>query len=713
MSIVNQSDSPQLAERLGGVCVGLREDLEVSRHVFRGAPAYIVRDPITFQNQRLEPNDYAILCRITSDMNLGATFDRLVEEGRLTRDDEHRFYEFILSLHTLGFLRLPLSDDRMLYKRYMVREQIKRRERLSSILFFRIPVWNPNAFLDRTIGMMRPLFSTGAFILWAMLLCSAVYIAVRNWSELVNPLQSVLAAENVFLMWLTLIGLKVFHEFGHAYACKHYGGHVPEMGIYLILFTPCAYVDATASWGFSKKRHRLFVSLAGMYIEIALACLAVFVWALTEPSLIHSVAHNAIFLASAVTVLFNINPLMRYDGYYILCDLLEIPNLRAKSSECLATQIKSRLLGVPRRDTSMDKKTTVTLCCFGVAGAIYRAFLMVAITAILASKFFVIGLAFGVFVLGKTILSLILRLTRYLWYSDETTGRRWRAVAVSVVCLLLIPAGVMWIPVQANVYAAGIATRETEVVVRTSTPGFVTEVLVKPGQTLHRNSVIARLESHTAQEALSESESQMRASALRRDAYRTVDPHKLEEEKAAVQGIVAAYDLARNRADALSIVAPVEGIAVQSITDDFTGRFLNEGDPVATIEAGAWHVRTVLTAEELTSSNPTIGTPVSFRAVNQSDLILDGRITRIIPSGSHTISMEALTHLAGRGIAVDPATHRAGEAYFELTAVLTNIQRDVLRPGLTGELRLAGKREPLGVAVLRRVIGFWNKLRRD
>ena len=117
------TNNPKPADTLRGVCVGLREDLEVSRHVFRGSPAYIIRDPITFQSQRLDTDDYAILSRIKAETSLGATFDELVSEQRLDRDDEERFYEFILSLHGLGFLRLPISDDRMLYKRHVLREQ--------------------------------------------------------------------------------------------------------------------------------------------------------------------------------------------------------------------------------------------------------------------------------------------------------------------------------------------------------------------------------------------------------------------------------------------------------------------------------------------------------------------------------------------------------------------------------------------------------------
>ena len=134
-------------------------------------------------------------------------------------------------------------------------------------LFLRVPLWNPDAFLDRTVGLAKSLFSRPAFLFWALLLLSAGVILIRRWGELTEPLQGLLAAGNLPLMWITLVVLKVFHEFGHAYACKHYGGQVPEMGAYLIVFTPCAYMDATASWGFTSKRERLMEKILDHLVE--------------------------------------------------------------------------------------------------------------------------------------------------------------------------------------------------------------------------------------------------------------------------------------------------------------------------------------------------------------------------------------------------------------------------------------------------------------
>ena len=132
-----------------------------------------------------------------------------------------------------------------------------------------------------------------------------------------------------------MVVIKTVHEFGHSFACRRFGGEVHTMGIMFLLFTPIPYMDATASWSFRSRWQRALVGAAGMIVEVFVASLATFVWASTAPGTIHSLAYNMMFVASVSTVLFNANPLLRFDGYYILSDLLDIPNLHQRSTGLL------------------------------------------------------------------------------------------------------------------------------------------------------------------------------------------------------------------------------------------------------------------------------------------------------------------------------------------------------------------------------------------
>lgn len=281
--MANTPNQPGLSERLREVVVSVRGDLDISRHTFRAGPAYVVRDPITFASHRFDPEDYLVLNAIRGNGTLGEVFDQLVSIGTLIQDDEESYYEFVLDLHQRNLLSLPINNADALYQRYEQRRRAEAIGRVMGIFFMKIPVFNPNQFLSRSLPLFRWLFSIPGFLIWILLVMAAGIVVVSRASELSSPVLAMLDGNNVYILVASLIGLKVVHEFGHAFACRSFGGYVPEMGVFLVLFTPLAYVDATDSWSFSKSHQRAIVTLGGVYFESIVGAFAVFVWALTEP----------------------------------------------------------------------------------------------------------------------------------------------------------------------------------------------------------------------------------------------------------------------------------------------------------------------------------------------------------------------------------------------------------------------------------------------
>ncbi len=678
--------------------------------MFRGAVSYVVRDPMTFQSQRLDTGDYEVLSAIRADRPLSETFADLVRRDTLDETEEERFYQFVVMLHRLGFLRLPIADDKATYRRFQLRKQSEAKQRMMSFLFLRIPLINPNAFLDRTIHLVRFLFTRTFFVFWLMLVGAAIYVGASRWDALRQPLDGILVAQNLPLLWLTLVGLKVFHEFGHAYACKHYGGHVPEMGAYFILFTPCAYVDATACWGFSRKRERLIVCLGGMYVESIIASMAVFVWALTDPSVIHSIAYNVIFLASVVTVLFNVNPLMRYDGYYILSDLTEIPNLRSRSGQHILSVAKRWLLGLKRPDERGTRRLRAILLTYGIAAFLYRLALLISIAAVLAGKVFLLGLVFASVYLGTSVFGALRRLMRYLWHAPETGPVRFRAVSLGVLLLIVIPTVFVVAPIPSNVRAAGVVSAEHETVLRARTPGFLQAVTALRGQTVDVGAAIAELTNDSVVEAVAVQSARVRSAELRRDAVRVVDPVKAQQQQAETSVQESALALARENLDQLTVRSGESGKLVNLVTDSQIGRFFREGDPLGVVASGAWLVRVIVTEEQITLMTAKVGDTVTFRPAALPQNAIVGRILRIAPVGSRIIDLPSLAHTGGGDIAVDPQTREAAKPYFEVVAELAGEDKGIPGYGMTGVVSLSGRSELLGKSVARRFIRFWNQL---
>lgn len=705
-----EAPKPSPAVQLRSVRVGLREDLEVTRHLFRGEASYIIRDPLTFESQHFSRSDYEVLTRIEASSSLSQVFDSLVSTGVLKLDDEEDYYRFIMSLHRLGFLRLPLSDDKLLYRRYQAREEAKKRARLRGFLFLRIPLWNPDAFLNRTYHLIRPLFSQTFFVVWLLIISAALFVAYARWDELVQPVQGLLVVKNLPLIWITLIGLKVFHEMGHAYACKHYGGQVPEMGAFLVLFTPCAYMDASTSWGFTQKRQRIMVSLAGMYFESMIAAAAVFVWALTEDSLIRAAAYNVIFLAGVVTVLFNINPLVRYDGYYLLSDWLEIPNLWRKSTQHILARAKRILLGIKPTRVAENWRLRVTLTSYGLAAIGYRITLMFTIAAILITKMRTVGLVLSGIFLGGVFLKLAFRLTTYLWYAEETKGRRARGVMLSTLVFVVLPMLAAFVPIPSYVHASAVISAKRETVIRIKTPGFVVSLNTQIDQPIKKGQVVIKLTNDFVWEEVVDAQARTRVSNLKINECRTTNPTRVSQQQAISVMLQQNLRKIQQQFEDLTVTADYPGKVVTCLDLRTIGSFLPKGAPVATIVSGKHQARVLLTEDQIARVSLRTGDEVVLRASSAPSQTIKGRIHSTAPAGSRMIKYPALTQVGGGEIMVHPESGQAEQPYFEVIVDLLGEPSTMPPYGTTGTIRMTAEPKPVVTALARRIARFWNHL---
>lgn len=702
---------PSLAARLGRACVGARRDLEVSRHVFRGEVAYVVHDPLTLQNHRLGLAEYAIFVHLDEERPLGSIFAELVERGELRAEDEEEFYRFVFSLHRLGFLSLPLDDAKSLHRRAEAKRSAETRRLGTAFLSLQIPLWNPERFLKRTEALARPFFTRTAALVWFAVVATAGVIVARNASEFTAPLADVFGNGNLPLLWTCLVLLKVAHEFGHAYACHLFGGRVPKMGVNFILFTPTAWVDASSSWGFPSRWRRLFVCLAGMYVELFLAALGVFVWSATAPGLVHSVAHNVVLLASVVTVAFNLNPLLRYDGYHALCDLLEVPNLRARATAHALGAAKSVLLGLPNDAAPKERRLRVLFLGYSIGCAASRVLVAVGLCAAIATRFYALGVLLGVGYLALELGRVLLRVAPWLWSSPETAGVRARAVALSFLLFALLPLALAALPTPPRALVDGVVAHRTEAPVCTEIDGELAELLVEPGDAVHAGDPIARLATPGAEERVEAARARLAAEEVRARADWARDPSLEGVHAPRIQ--TARAELAEARRDVAQrwLRAPVDGVVLATLSQRAIGTFLERGAEVARVGAGPVTVRALCSQEDFARAAPAVGATVEFRAAAEPGVTHHGTIERVVPNGGRALdaALAPLSELGGGGIAVDPRTREASRAHFELVIALD--AEPALPPtGSTGAVRLAAPSERFGNELLRRAILFLRRL---
>lgn len=705
---------PKLADRLRGVRVAMRADLEITRHIFRGRACYIVRDPLNFQSHRFDLHDYQVLIALNDTRTLGDIFQDLVLRGIATAAQEEQFYQFIYTLHRHTFLHLPVSDEKALYRRHQAARESRKHRLWGALLSYQVPLWNPDAFLDRTAHWVRFAFTRTFFLFWLMLMAAAGWVAFRHSDSLVQPLNGILATSNLPVMWATLVVLKTIHEFGHAFACKIAGVRVPEMGLNFIIGTPCAYVDASGSWQLSSKVQRIVICLAGMYFESIVAAFAVFAWAAADEGLLKSIAFNVIFLASTITVLFNINPLMRFDGYYIASDLLETPNLRQRSAQALTGFVKRIFLGVTPRSTPADGPLfRSVLVTFGVASSAYRVVVVIGIVVILAMKLSLIGVLLGALFAIAALARGLTAVIHYLFAGEETRPMRMRAAALGVCLLVGVPTLCALVPIPNRVAASGVVRAEQESILRASASGFVDQIFVRSGQHVNESETCFHLENAVLREALTEAETQRDAASIRSEAKLASDLVRSRQE-AEKSGFWQAEVENRSRlVRELSPGASARGIVVEALGPRDMGRFVQVGSPLMTVAKGPPIVRVLVDEKQIGGCAPHLGDSVVFRPLATPNMNIPGVVSRITPAGSNQIEYAALTHDGGGTIVVNPADSKALQRYFEIWIRLEQSAAPLPPRGSTGSVLFTGPSESLGRLALRRFAGFLDQVLRS
>ncbi|HBJ38305.1 MAG TPA: hypothetical protein DDZ51_26845, partial [Planctomycetaceae bacterium] len=647
-----QNGTSELAEKLGDVRASIRPNLDVSRHIFSGKPTYLLRDPVTAQTHRFSVEDYQLLIAIDQSRTLKESLALLIQKQRLTEDQAENFYKFVVHLHQLGLLSLPLGDGTALYKRYKTRHDASKKASLVKLLFMKLPLAKPDKWLGRTLQFACPLFTKQAFIIWLIAMVASGIVLIANWREFISPLGTMLALSNVPMLWFLLVTLKAFHELGHAYACKRFGGSVPEMGVILMMGTPCAYVDASTSWSFPNRWHRMFVAMAGMYFESIAAMVALAIWLMTDTGHIHSAAQYAIVLSTVITVGFNANPLMRYDGYFILSDVLNIPNLHRDAKTATTGMIKSILFGIPLPETSDSRLRQTAMSAFGLMCMLYQVTVMLGIATLILLATPVIGPIAAALVSGVPAMRFITKNIDFIFRSQELAPVRGRAIIVSGSLFAVVLGFFLLIPIPGRIQVKGVVHRLDEHSIRAGVDGFLVSQLACEGAPISCAQTLFRLDNQELITRRAELVSQ--AQQLNLQVQNEIANSSLKAEQLRIQLNSANEELADldTKISQLDVVAHATGELALLPSIPQVGKFIRKGEHLGQLVHGPWIIRSKLTAEQWTNISRHLDAHVYVRLMGMPQKTMAGRIVRAMPVGSKKIEQVALTQLGGGDIAV-------------------------------------------------------------
>jgi putative peptide zinc metalloprotease protein len=345
-----------------------------------------------------------------------------------------------------------------------------------------------------------------------------------------------------------------------------------------------------------------------------------------------------------------------------------------------------------------------------VASVLYRATLVLSISMLVASKAFLLGMAFAVGYLGNQIWRLVRGLVNYLFRSSETVPFRRRAIAIGAAVLVGIPLFAVVVPLPSFVRAPGVVIHADETIVRVERGGFLRKMVVREGDVVAPQAVLAELDNPLLRSAVAEAAASAEVATLRAAAYRASQSSRAVPEQTKVEARERQLAERQRELDALVVRSAGAGIVVNALPSSETGRYLKKGEPVATLGDGPWTLRVLLSEHDLAGSRPEIGKRVRVRVAGDPWKTLDGEILRVTPAGSRSIAHASLTQLAGGEIPVEAKGLAASEPYFELTVRLPGEAAPILRDGMRGQAEFRGQSEPLAISLLRRVMRAGNRI---
>ncbi len=678
----------------------LRPHTDTHRQIFRGAVWYILQDHQSGQFHRLSPIANLMLCLMDGKRTVQDIWEaaaRRSAEDPPTQDDT---IQLLAQLHSADLLQgeLPPDFDEMA-DRAVQADRRRLMQQLRNPVAVRIPLFDPDRMLEATLPLARPLFTVGGFLAWLALVGTAFVLAILHWPELTADMSDrVLATENVALIMCVYPVIKSLHELGHAYATKVWGGEVHEIGMMLLVFVPILYVDASASTAFREKRRRVIVGAAGILVETTLAAIAMIVWLHATPGLGRSIAFNVMLVGGVSTLLFNGNPLLRFDGYYIFSDLIEIPNLGSSANRYVFYLIQKRLFKIEDIESPATAPGEAAwLLFYACASFAYRMLVSIGIALFLATKFVVVGFAIAVWSLAAIALMPLYKGMKFLASSPRLQGRRRRAIAIVGGVAAAALAALFLVPLPYSTVTDGVVVFPNRAELRAKTAGFVREVQASSGASVVARQPLVSMEDPALDAQIAVIEAQLDETRNRLEGVKGIDRVQAEMFEDEVQHLTSKLVTFRQRQEDLSVSADHDGRFLIPRADDLPGRFAKRGDLLGFVIGPDDPVIQVLVPQSEIDLIDPRKTTVQVRLADDTDRPIAARIRRETPAAQQDVPSLALTTRGGGEIALDPSRNQRPEALFRYFLVeIEPVEPTQIRfLGLRAHVRFSYGEQPL------------------
>jgi putative peptide zinc metalloprotease protein len=563
-------------------------------------------------------------------------------------------------LHTIGALKLDVTPDcQELFQRVQQNKKNWFKSLLRSPLSVRIPLFDPYQVLNCIMPWVGPLFSRAGFIVWLIVIIWGVFVAGLHWPELTRGASDqILDPSNLLMLLFVYPVMKLFHEFGHAITTRKWGGEVHEMGITLLVFVPVPYVDASAMTIISSRARRMIVSASGMMVELFIAALALLIWINVEPGFLRLAAFNVMLVGGVSTLFFNGNPLLRFDAYYILKDAIEIPNLASRSTRYLSYLAQRYLFGIENAQSPVTRNRERSwFLWYGLAAIAFRLLMIFIIVLFVASQFFVVGVLIAIWATMIMVVMPVVKLVRFVMYSQSLAHNRQRALSVSLGMLATVCGLIFLMPVPSATKAQGVLWVPDQAQVQAGTDGVVTEVLATPSSQVEIGQPLLAMSDPTLQARIKVLEAELAELKVRYRIEYIGDKVLAALTKEEMNSKLAELERERERAQKLYVHSAKDGEFVLNKSDDLPGHYVRQGEQIGfVLDRSSLTVRVAVPQNRIGLIRETLH-GVDVKLAESVKTTIPATLSRGVPAAQQQLPSGVLGSKGGGSIPVDPSDH--------------------------------------------------------
>ena len=682
---------------------------------------YLVEDEVTGRFFRVGLAQYAFLTMLDGRRTVSTA---LMKAATLLREhaiDESEAANLCKWAIESGLIESETGNSSA--RRLEQHEQMQKQKMVSYLnpMMVRIPLFNPDPIVTVVSRFVGFLVSPTGAVIWLTVCIYGFLMLAQNWSEFINDRVNSFGAMDIVWIALTWCVLKLVHELAHSVVCKQFGGRVQSCGILLLLMIPMPFVDVTSSWRMESKWKRILISAAGMMCEVFIAAIACWVWVKSEPGPLQYHAGNVIISATLHTLLFNINPLMKFDGYFMLADWLEIPNLAVHGRSWLKGIFKWAYFGNKPAKLKETGFRGLAVRAYGVLAMAW--FFSIAIGLSLAASGLIEGFGLLVAIIGLIMWAGIplFKLVKYFSVGTKTErpNRLWFASAMTLT-LLLAACFFYFCPSPTVVSAPIVIDYEPLHIVRSKSKGFVGDIHVRDGQAVEEGQLLVTLTNPELKHDHKSLLIDIRISKLRFNTfYNQGEISQAQLEERSLESMLKREAELSSRIAELEIYAPSSGSVLARDLDAQTGQYLEPGDEILSIAtAGEIHAVALTRQDDIewVAENPESEIELRTWGRHQREL-LKGRVKHINPRARDDLPHEAFSASVGGPLAVVPRSQVEDDDSEENDMMLSQprvpveielepFDRETLVAGQTGELIVRSRKQNMGGYLAHNLIRF-------